>query len=314
MGEFLRKLRLLLEMIRFSHTVFALPFACLAVAMAWKLPLPADLETESGSAVSAWLFPVIGVLLCMVGARSAAMAFNRIVDRDIDAGNPRTAGRHLPSGSVSLGVATVFLVVSLLVFFLGTLLFLPNWLPVALAVPVLIVLLGYSYAKRFTALAHYWLGLALMLAPICAWVAIRGQAVLRSPTELLPVVMLGVGVFFWVGGFDIIYACQDEESDRKAGLYSIPAWLGAANALRLAAVSHVLAFFSFLSVIWVAPETMGLGWPLLIALFMIGLLLVYQHWLVSPSDLSRVNTAFFQVNAIISLGLLAVGVMDLWWL
>jgi 4-hydroxybenzoate polyprenyltransferase len=310
----LRQVRMFLEMIRFSHTVFALPFALLGLAMAWKLPLTAgdsDAAIASPSAGS-WVLILVGVLLCMIGGRSAAMAFNRIVDRDIDARNPRTAGRHLPSGQIGLTSAVGFFAASMAIYYLGTLAFWPNWLPLALSTPVLAVLLGYSYTKRFTVFAHYWLGLALMLAPICAWIAVRGLSVIAAPSELGPVLVLGAAVFFWVGGFDIIYACQDEMSDRQEGLRSIPAWLGAAKALRWAAISHTIAFACFVAVPLVAPTEMGLSYLYFGALGLIGGLLLYQHRLVSPNDLTRVNEAFFNTNAVISMGLLVAGVADMW--
>lgn len=322
LNKVLRQIRLLLEMIRFSHTVFALPFALLAVLMAWKLmdanPM-AEKPTGDGGSGSAWWAawqnwgrPLLGVLLCMVGARSAAMAFNRIVDRHIDANNPRTAQRHLPRGDLSLRTAWGFTMVSVAVFLLGTLLFWPNWLPVALAFPVLLVLMGYSLAKRFTVFAHYWLGFALMLAPICAWVAIRGPALLTAPAEWGTALALGVAIFFWVGGFDIIYACQDEASDRAAGLYSIPAWLGAKLALRWAAISHFWAWVCFLTLGWIAPAELELSWLYFGTVGLIGILLAYQHSLVRPDDLSRVNVAFFNVNAVISLGVLVATTVDMW--
>ncbi|MDP1564624.1 MAG: UbiA-like polyprenyltransferase [Pirellulaceae bacterium] len=317
----LRQIRLLLEMIRFSHTVFALPFAFLAVLMAWKLMVgmePLGDPTSAGSSAlsmwSRWGQPVVGVLLCMVGGRSAAMAFNRIVDRHIDANNPRTAQRHLPRGDLSLRTAWGFTIAAAALFSVGTLLFWPNWLPMALAVPVLLVLLGYSLAKRFTVFAHYWLGFALMLAPICAWVAIRGPAMLDDPAEWGTALVLGGAVFFWVGGFDIIYACQDEASDRAAGLYSIPAWLGAKLALRWAAISHLLAFACFMILGWVAPRALELSWLYFGTVGLIGILLAYQHFLVRADDLSRVNIAFFNVNAVISLGVLVATTVDMWFL
>lgn len=322
LSNLLRQIRLLLEMIRFSHTVFALPFALLAVLMAWKLLAAGSNEaapieqiaTDSASlkAWQNWVRPLLGVLLCMVGARSAAMAFNRIVDRHIDANNPRTAQRHLPRGDLSLKTAWTFTIASVAVFLVGTLMFWPNWLPIALALPVLAVLLGYSLAKRFTVLAHYWLGFALMLAPICAWVAIRGPNMLDTTSEWTTALALGGAVFFWVGGFDIIYACQDEQSDRAAGLYSIPAWLGAKFALRWAAASHLLAFLCFVLLGWVAPAELELSWLYFGTAGLIGILLTYQHMLVRPDDLSRVNIAFFNVNAVISIGVLAATAADMW--
>ena len=199
----LRRLRHILEMIRFSHTLFALPFALLAAVMAWS-------RSARQKPPVAWRWnELVGILICMVAARSAAMAFNRLADQQIDAQNPRTAARHLPSGILSRASVAVFALLCSALFVAGTLLFLPNRLPLLLSLPVLLFLLGYSYAKRFTALAHFWLGAALMLAPVCAWIAIRGQAVMQSPADLLPAVVLGGAVLLWVAGFDMIYACQD---------------------------------------------------------------------------------------------------------
>ena len=200
MRMMLQTLRRLLELIRFSHTLFALPFALLAAVMAWYLQLRDGLPFASDAAfydmntgellrrlpsVIRWQ-EVVGILLCMVTARSAAMAFNRIADRRIDAGNPRTAGRHLPAGVLSLGSVIAFAAGSSLAFILATLVFLPNWLPIALSAPVLLFLLAYSFTKRFTSLAHFWLGASLMLAPISTWIAIRGRMLLHHPLDMLP--------------------------------------------------------------------------------------------------------------------------------
>lgn len=285
-----------LSLIRFSHTLFALPFALLAAAMAWAVNVRAEPPVyprwQDG----------LGIILCMVFARSAAMAFNRIADRRIDAMNPRTAGRHLPRGQLSVGGVAAFTALSGLGFIAATLLFLPrNPIPLYASVPVLAFLLGYSYAKRWTVLAHFWLGAALMLAPVAAWVA------LRPVFDWAPVV-LGAAVMFWVAGFDIIYACQDFEFDRRARLRSVPAWLGIGPALRVAAGCHavMLALLAILPVVFPAfGVVFGIGVGL------IGLLLVYEHALVRPDDLGRVNQAFFHVNAVVSVGLLAIGVVDL---
>ena len=186
-----------LSLIRFSHTLFALPFALLSAVLAWR-------TTEFR-----WQ-DLMGVLLCMVFARSAAMAFNRLVDHKVDADNPRTAGRHIPAGLLSVKAVTFFTLLSSLGFIASTLIFLPKTWPIILSVPVLLFLLGYSYAKRFTSLCHYWLSAALMMSPIAAWLAITdGLAV--TPFLLAAV------IFFWVGGFDIIYACQDSDYDRQVG-------------------------------------------------------------------------------------------------
>jgi len=299
----LTRLRHLLEMIRFSHTIFALPFALLAAVMAWTEPESPFLWRQ-----------LLGVLVCMVGARSAAMAFNRLADRKLDAKNPRTAGRHLPAGLLSTASVVLFTLVSAAIFFAGTLLFLPNWLPIALAAPVLLFLLGYSYTKRFTALAHFWLGASLMLAPISAWIAIRGLILLHNPADLLPATLLGLAVLLWVAGFDIIYACQDVEFDRQAKLKSVPAALGVTGALRLAAACHLLMIGALAAIPFAhhfGGPPLGFGWIYWTGIAAVAGLLLYEHLLVRPTDLSRVNVAFFNVNAIIGIGLFAVGALDL---
>jgi 4-hydroxybenzoate polyprenyltransferase len=299
-------IRHLLGLIRFSHTIFALPFALLAAVMAWTTPAPAGVEVD----ISFQWRHLLGVLICMVGARSAAMAFNRVVDRDVDALNPRTAMRHIPAGILSLPTVILFTLTSAAIFCAGTLLFLPNWLPIALSVPVLLFLLGYSYAKRFTSLAHFWLGVALMLAPVCAWIALRGEVLLVQPLDIVPAVLLGLAVFTWVSGFDIIYACQDADFDRQAKLHSVPARLGIAGALRLAAVCHLVTLVLLAALPLLCPQ-LGLGWIYGGGVAFVAVLLVYEHALVKPTDLTRVNAAFFNVNAVISLGLLVVGTIDL---
>ncbi len=300
-----RTIRHLLEMIRFSHTLFALPFALLATVMAWTTPLP------GGELPPPFLWQhVLGILLCMVGARSAAMAFNRLADRWIDAVNPRTARRHIPAGLLSAPSVIAFTLVASAVFIASTLLFLPNWLPLALAVPVLLFLLGYSYAKRFTSLAHFWLGAALLLAPVSAWIAIRGQVLLAHPADLMPALILGGAVLAWVAGFDIIYACQDADFDRRWRLNSVPARLGILGALRLVAVCHVATLVLLTLLPWLSPQV-PLGWVYGLGVAAVAALLVYEHALVRPDDLTRVNAAFFNVNVIISVGLFVVGTIDL---
>lgn len=289
-GTVLTTFRQLLELIRFSHTVFALPFALLSAVLAWSR---ADSPFSSRQ--------LMGIVVCVVCARAAAMAFNRIVDRTFDAANPRTAKRHLPAGLLSLPTVILFTVLSSLGFVAGTLCFWPNPWPLWLAGPVLIFLLGYSYAKRFTVWCHYWLSAALMLAPIAAWLAIRG-------TVEAPAVWLAAVVFFWVGGFDVLYACQDVEFDRQAGLFSLPARWGVPAALRFAGLSHGVMWGCLVGLWWSA----GLGPVFLIGVLLVALLLVYEHRLVRPDDLSRVNVAFFHVNAVISLGLLGLGLLDGW--
>ncbi|MEO1497950.1 MAG: UbiA-like polyprenyltransferase [Planctomycetota bacterium] len=323
----LQTIKHLLSLIRFSHTLFALPFALLAMLMAWRreadeLPLVDIIAFPGGVGLFDLGLPdmvgaadwqdLVGILLCMVFARSAAMAFNRLVDRKIDAANPRTEGRHLPAGILSVTQVTTFTLLSATGFIASTLIFLPNWLPFALSVPVLLWLCGYSYAKRFTSLAHYWLGVALGLSPVAAWIAIRGEAVLADPTDLLAPAVLGAAVLAWVGGFDVLYACQDFDYDKSVGLHSLPAKLGLRGALRLAATSHAVAVVLLALVAGVYPPFAGI-W--LVGVAAVATLLVYEHRLVRPDDadfsLDRINVAFFNVNAVISVGLLAVGTADL---
>ena len=306
----LRDLRSILGMIRFSHTIFALPFALLAAVMAWSAPLPNSAANVDEFTIGFQWSQLVGIIVCMVAARSAAMAFNRLADRKIDALNPRTDQRHLVTGSLTMGKVVVFTLTSVAVFVLSTLLFLPNRLPFFLALPVLAFLFAYSYTKRFTSLAHFWLGAALMLAPICTWIAIRGEIVLALPVDILPAFTIGLSVLFWVAGFDIIYACQDHAFDEQAKLHSIPVRLGIPAALKLAAASHATMLFVLLSVPWVCPH-LGLGWLYGIGLTLLAGLLIVEHRLVRPDDLTRVNIAFFQVNAVVSIGLFVVVSLDL---
>jgi 4-hydroxybenzoate polyprenyltransferase len=291
----LRTLRHFLELVRFSHTIFALPFALLSAVMAWQLT------------PFRW-FDLLGILLCMVTARSFAMATNRLADRKLDAENPRTMGRHLPAGILTTRGVGLFAAASAVGFIAATLLFLPNRLPLYLAVPVLAFLAGYSYAKRFTALAHFWLGAALAFSPVAAWIAIRGEAVLANPADLWPPLVLGGAVLTWVAGFDIIYSCQDYDADLRAGLHSVPVMLGVPGALRVVAACHV-ATVALLACLPLAYPP--LGWLYTAGVAGVAVLLLYEHAIVRPDDLSRVNLAFFRVNAVISLGLFAVATLDL---
>ena len=305
------RLRTFLELVRFSHTIFALPFAIIAalIAIRWGGDWVGE-EGLSPTSPAGLARGVAGIVLCMVTARTAAMAFNRMVDRTIDAANPRTASRHLPRGDVGVGEVLLLVVVSSAAFIASTLIFLPNWLPLVLSVPVLAWLLGYSYAKRFTMLAHVWLGAALGFAPVAAWIALRGQTLLRDPVDILPAAILGVALMAWVAGFDIIYACQDAAFDAAHGLQSIPARLGVPRALRLAKWFHLVTMLLLSALPLVVPE---LGWIYWIAYAAIAALLVWEHSLVRPDDLSRVNQAFFSANAVSGLILLAAIAADLWW-
>ncbi len=294
----------LLEMIRFSHTLFALPFALLAAVMAWATPLP------NGQPPDFQPRHLLGILVCMVCGRSAAMAFNRLADRFLDAANPRTAGRHLPAGILTVATVAGFTALGAAGFVAGTLLFLPNRLPLLLSIPALLFLFAYSYTKRFTWLAHFWLGTALMLAPLGAWVALRGQHLLDAPADAWPALVLGIGVALWVAGFDMIYACQDASHDRQACLHSVPARWGVPAALRLAAACHAGMLLALALLPFTSPH-LTLGTLYLAAVAAVAMLLLYEHRIVRPDDLSRVNLAFFHVNWIISLGLLILATLDL---
>ncbi len=242
----------------------------------------------------------VGILLCMATVRSAAMAFNRLADRHYDARNPRTASRHLPTGRLSAASVALFTVVCAVAFVASTLLFLPNRWPLYLSIPVLLWLLTYSYTKRFTSLAHFWLGLSLAMTPVAAWIALRGD--LRWPP-----VLLGLAVLLWVAGFDMIYACQDVEFDHSVGLWSVPRTLGVRRALLIAAACHALMIVPLVALGLVYP----LGPIYFAGVAAVAGLLIYEHSLVRPENLTRVNVAFFQVNVVISVGLLVVSVIDL---
>jgi 4-hydroxybenzoate polyprenyltransferase len=288
-------IRSLLELIRFSHTLFALPFALTSAVLAWKL-------------AGFHVLQLVGILLCMTFARSAAMAFNRLADRRFDASNPRTAVRHLPAGRLSTTAVWLFTLLCAAAFIASTTIFLvfDNPYPFYLSLPVLLFLCAYSYTKRFTPLSHVWLGASLGLSPLAAWIAIRG---IVSLADLAAPLVLGGAVLCWVAGFDILYACQDVDFDRTAKLHSIPAALGVRASLRVALLCHVLMVILLVVLYWAAAPNLG-------AIYLTGvattaLLLIYEHWLVRPDDLSRVNRAFFQVNGIISVGLFVVVVVQL---
>ena len=279
MSSVWQKLKTTLDMIRFEHTLFALPFAFLGAILA-------------ADGLPSWR-QLFWITVAMVGARSAAMTFNRIIDRDIDAANPRTAARELPTGKLSVGFAWAFLYASIIVFLIAA--YSLNWMTFALSPVALIFVLGYSYAKRFTAFAHLLLGLALCISPSAAWIAVRGDLMDERP------ILLSVFVLIWTAGFDVLYACQDYEYDRQAGLRSIPARFGIRSALWIARLFHFQAFIVLLLLYLVS----GLGRLALVGVLMVGALFVYQHLIVRPNDLSRMNAAFFTTNAFVSVILLA---------
>jgi 4-hydroxybenzoate polyprenyltransferase len=278
-----------LSLVKFSHTIFAMPFALIGFFLA---------TTETGKGFD-WML-LLKVVLCMVFARTAAMAFNRWADRDIDSKNPRTANREIPAGSISATNALYFVVVNCLLF-IGTTYFINN-LAFFLSPVALIIVLGYSYTKRFTALCHFVLGVGLALAPIGAYIAVANQF------AVLPV-MYSFVVLFWVSGFDIIYALQDEEFDRSLGLNSIPAALGKKRALMISNVLHALTALLVVYAGIHGKEIFGIYYIVGATLF-IGLL-AYQHFLVKPNDLSKVNLAFFTANGIASAIFGALVITDL---
>ncbi len=281
------KLAIIFSDIKIQHTVFALPFAVMSAFLsAGGLP-----ETEK----------LLWIIVCMVGARSAAMAFNRIVDARFDKENPRTQDRALPSGKINVGNYAVFLVASSALFIFSA--WMLNSLAFYLSPVALAIVFFYSLTKRFTAFSHFWLGLAISIAPVGAWVAIREEI---SFTSLL----LGAAVIFWLIGFDILYACMDIEADRANRLHSIPERFGIETALKMAFASHAVMVVFLLVLL---EPTVLLGWVYLAGVAMVAGLLVYEHSLIKKDDLSKVNMAFFNVNGIISIGLMAFVIVDCVW-
>ncbi|MDX1943395.1 MAG: 4-hydroxybenzoate octaprenyltransferase [Saprospiraceae bacterium] len=283
-----------LSLIKFSHTIFALPFALLGFFLA---------TMEVGAGFSWRLFFL--VLLCMVFARSAAMAFNRYLDRDIDKKNPRTANREIPAGIISPRSALFFVIVNGLLF--STTTWFINPLCFALSPIALAVILGYSYTKRFTYLCHFVLGLGLSLAPIGAYLAAGGGF------DLIPI-LYSFAVLCWVSGFDIIYALQDEDFDKQLSLNSIPVRLGKENALLLSSILHIICAIIILTTGYLLtqgyPAFQWLHWTAAGAFIA---LLIYQHTLVKPNDLSRVNLAFFTTNGFASLIFGALMILDIYF-
>jgi 4-hydroxybenzoate polyprenyltransferase len=274
MPTLLSNIRVTLEMIKIEHTLFALPFAFLGAVLAAN-GLPS-------------LKQIVWITVAMVGARSTAMAFNRIADREYDALNPRTSGRALPAGLLSVGFVAAFTVVSATLFFVAAAML--NRLALMLAPIALASVLLYSFSKRWTLLSHLLLGWCLSIAPTAAWIAVRGA--LDSPVPLL----LSLVVLLWTAGFDVLYACQDYAFDVKAGLHSIPKRFGIARALWIARVFHIAAFVALLALYWITH----LGVFALVGVVATAALLVYQHRLVRADDLSRLNAAFFTTNAFVS--------------
>jgi 4-hydroxybenzoate polyprenyltransferase len=275
--------------IKLSHTIFAMPFALLSTFIAANgLPKWGQLAL---------------ILICMVAARTVAMASNRLLDAELDAKNPRTACRAIPSGTLSRTFVTAVLSLCAIAFIAATSLFgvfYRNWLPLILSVPVLLFLASYPLLKRFTRLCHYYLGAALALAPVCAWIAVAGNV-------RLPPILMALAVLSWTAGFDIIYACQDYQSDLETGTVSVPAKVGIAKALWISRLTHV---FSLSMLVVLGITTPQLGILYFIGVGCVGVLMLIEHSLVKATDLSKVGLAFFTVNGIISVLLGTLGIID----
>ena len=280
------KIKTLLEMIKFSHTIFAFPFALMGVVLA---------SLASGKAPG--VGQVFWVCVAMVGARTTAMGLNRLIDAKIDAKNPRTADRHIPAGKVSIWEAALFILVALVIFLFAAWMLNPLCLKLAPIVVGFFVL--YSYCKRFTHFAHVVLGLCLAAAPIGAWVALRGDLG-------WPVISLGIAVLFWVSGFDVFYALQDYDYDVEHGLHSVPSRLGKEKSFLLVRIFHGLML---LFILLVLPGS-GLGWIYFSGVVVVAGLLVYEHLLVKPDDLSKLDAAFFNMNGYISVTIFVFTLVD----
>jgi 4-hydroxybenzoate polyprenyltransferase len=296
------KVKSYLSLIKFSHTIFAMPFAMIGFFLAimkldyatsvvpgWHTRIFPDeaIQSQFNSLTNQLIYKFVLVILCMVFARSAAMAFNRYLDRSFDAKNPRTAIREIPAGIIKANSVLLFTIVNCLLFIACT--FFINKLCFFLSPVALLVVLGYSYTKRFTPLCHLVLGLGLSLAPIGAYLAVTGQF------AFLPI-LFSMAVIFWVSGFDIIYALQDEEFDKSQKLYSIPSWLGKAKALRVSELLHLLSAACVIT----AAVVGGFGWLYWAGVAVFAGMLIYQHSIVKPTDLRKVNLAFMTANGIAS--------------
>jgi len=295
MSETVKSIRTWADMVKLPHSVFALPFALIAAFLAGRtlegrsVPYPGQLGL---------------IVVCMVAARSVAMTFNRIVDAGIDARNPRTAGRPLPAGRLSIVAAWLMLGLSALTFGIGCVgfyLFFANAWPILLSGPVLLYLCGYSLTKSFTKWSHFYLGTALALSPLAAWLAVNPATVGASTLLLM------AAVTCWVGGFDIIYACQDIEIDRRDGLYSLPSRLGPGAALTIARVAHGACVVALVML----GVTAGLGYVYAVGVAIAALLLAIENSLVRPGDYSKVNLAFFTLNGMVSLVLATLAIADM---
>jgi 4-hydroxybenzoate polyprenyltransferase len=286
------KLAIFARDIKISHSVFALPWALLATFLA----------------ANGWpkLGQVVLIVLCMVTARTVAMAANRLLDAQLDAKNPRTAKRAIPSGALSRQFVVMSLAICAIAFVAATAgfgLLYANWLPLFLSIPVLAFISSYPLLKRFSRLCHYYLGASLALAPVCAWIAIAGTV------TLAPILMF-ITVLLWTAGFDIIYACQDYESDLQTGVVSVPSKFGILGALWISRLTHVLCLAAMLALGILTPQLRGLYF---VGVACAAILLVIEHAIVKPDDLSKVGLAFFTVNGIISVIIGTLGILDVFF-
>jgi len=279
-----KKIRIIFEMIKFEHTIFALPYAVMSAFLA----------------SNGWpnFFKILWIIVAMVGARSCAMAFNRIVDLKYDKINPRTSNRALPAGLIKISSVWAFTIASALLFVVAA--YMLNRLAFVLSPVALLVILSYSCSKRFTTMTHLWLGLSLAIAPVGAWIAIKGEF------AFVPI-LLGLAVMLWTAGFDIIYACQDKDFDEKFRIHSIPKRFGIKRALQISYAMHLITVLVLLSL----PLLTELKYIYLSGVGLVSILLVYEHAIVKPDDLSRVNLAFFTLNGMVSLGLMVMSVADI---
>lgn len=275
-------------MIKFEHTLFALPFAYMGAVLASVYVFD---RLPSWSEIG-W------ITLAMIGARTAAMGLNRVIDRTIDAKNPRTANRAIPAGLISSIEVWLFIVISFVLLFVAT----SNLDPLSMKLlPIAVIfLVGYSYTKRFTWACHIILGLTIGLAPLGAWVAVTGEIDMTT-------IIFYLAVALWTAGFDVLYACQDMDHDRKEGLHSIPSRFGITRALWIARAFHTLTAAGLFSLIWLAD----LSWFYIVGMIIAYLILIYEHRLVSPNDLTRLNTAFFTMNGVLSVVLFTFTIVDL---
>ncbi len=282
------KIKVFLEMIKFEHTIFALPFAYLGMVIG---------SFEKFAQLPTWS-EFLWITLAMVGARSAAMALNRLIDSTIDKLNPRTATRAIPAGKLSIKETIIFVLISLFIFIIATLQLSP--LAIKLLPLALIILIFYSYTKRFTWLCHFFLGAAIGLAPVAAWIAITNEITFAA-------VVLYISVALWTAGFDIIYATQDVEFDHEHGLHSIPVRFGIRNALLIARVTHVITILGLL--LFFTQVNLGIWY--IIGIIVASFILYYEHSIISPTDLSRLNIAFFTMNGVLSVVIFSFTFIDI---